>query len=129
MPCLLRQVLLETERVDEALELCEEHGASSHHQHLVHSVLQRAGFLRLLQEQYNAAADYFLRAALDPREVKQQQEGVGGTRDILGGVEGVDTRDILGGGEGGRLYLGYIGLVVRSTSDILAGVCTRCRML
>jgi hypothetical protein len=56
------------ERVEEAVELCEQHGGPQHEQ-LVLTVLQRAGFLRLLQEQYDAAADYFLRGRLDPREV------------------------------------------------------------
>ncbi|KAF2359638.1 Citron (CNH) domain [Trinorchestia longiramus] len=62
------QVLLSEERVEEAVELCEQHGGPQHEQ-LVRMVLQRAGFLRLLQEQYNAVADYFLRGHLDPREL------------------------------------------------------------
>lgn len=62
------QVLLGEQRVDEAVELCEQQGGPQH-QRLVLSVLQRAGFLRMIQEQYHQAADYFLRGQLDPREV------------------------------------------------------------
>lgn len=67
------QTLMDSERVEEAVELAEHSGAvgmsqEQYHQ-LCHTLLQKAGFIKLVHGVYDQAQDYFVRGAVDVREV------------------------------------------------------------
>ncbi|KAK8726458.1 hypothetical protein OTU49_010260 [Cherax quadricarinatus] len=67
------QTLMDNERVEEAVELAEHSGAvgmsQEQYQQLFHTLLQKAGFIKLSHGVYDQAQDYFLRGSVDVREV------------------------------------------------------------
>ncbi|KAG7163807.1 Transforming growth factor-beta receptor-associated protein 1-like [Homarus americanus] len=67
------QTLMDSERVEEAVELAEHSGAvgmsqEQYHQ-LFRTLLQKAGFIKLAHGVYDQAQEYFLRGSVDVREV------------------------------------------------------------
>lgn len=62
-----------SERVEEAVELAEHSGAvgmsQEQYQQLCRRLLQRAGFIKLSHGVFDQAQDFFLRGAVDVREV------------------------------------------------------------
>lgn len=68
----LLQALMESERVEEAVELAEHSGAvgmsQEQYQHLCRTLLQRAGFVKLAHAEFSQAQEYFSRGAVDIRE-------------------------------------------------------------
>ncbi|KAG0723950.1 Transforming growth factor-beta receptor-associated protein 1 [Chionoecetes opilio] len=67
------QALMDSERVEEAVELAEHSGAvgmsQEHYQQLCRTLLQRAGFIKLAHGVFDQAQEYFLKGAVDAREV------------------------------------------------------------
>lgn len=64
---------MDSERVEEAVELAEHSGAvgmsQEQYQQLCQMLLQKAGFIKLTHGVYDQAQDYFLRGSVDVREV------------------------------------------------------------
>ncbi|KAK3864441.1 hypothetical protein Pcinc_029874 [Petrolisthes cinctipes] len=67
------EALMESERVEEAVELAEHSGAvgmsQEQYQHLCRTLLQRAGFVKLAHAEFSQAQEYFSRGAVDIREL------------------------------------------------------------
>ena len=67
------QSLLAGERIEEAVELAEHSGGAGmtleQYQSLMNNILQRAGFIKLSQQLYDQAEEFFIRGKLDVREV------------------------------------------------------------
>ncbi|XP_045583732.2 transforming growth factor-beta receptor-associated protein 1 [Procambarus clarkii] len=67
------QTLMDSERVEEAVELAEHSGAvgmsQEQYQQLFCTLLQKAGFIKLSHGVYDQAQEYFLRGSVDVREV------------------------------------------------------------
>ena len=65
---------MDSERVEEAVELAEHSGAvgmsQEQYQQLCLTLMQRAGFIKLSNGVYDQAKDYFLRGCVDVREVR-----------------------------------------------------------
>lgn len=69
----LLQTLMDSERVEEAVQLAEHSGAIGMSQEQYHQLCrtlhQRAGFIKLVQGFYYQAQEYFIKGAVDVREV------------------------------------------------------------
>lgn len=67
------QALMDSERVEEAVELAEHSGAVGMSQEQYHqlcfTLMQRAGFIKLSHGVYDQAKDFFLKSYIDVREV------------------------------------------------------------
>ncbi|XP_066960636.1 transforming growth factor-beta receptor-associated protein 1-like [Macrobrachium rosenbergii] len=67
------QALMDSERVEEAVELAEHSGAVGMSQEQYHqlclTLMQRAGFIKLSHGVYDQAKDFFLRGCVDVREI------------------------------------------------------------
>ncbi|XP_063877866.1 transforming growth factor-beta receptor-associated protein 1-like isoform X2 [Scylla paramamosain] len=67
------EALMDSERVEEAVELAEHSGAvgmsQEQYQQLCRTLLQRAGFIKLAHGVFDQAQEYFLKGAVDVREV------------------------------------------------------------
>ncbi|KAK7068882.1 transforming growth factor, beta receptor associated protein 1 [Halocaridina rubra] len=67
------QALMDSERVEEAVELAEHSGAVGMSQEQYHqlccTLMQKAGFIKLSHGVYDQAKDFFLRGGIDVREV------------------------------------------------------------
>ena len=67
------KALMDSERVEEAVELAEHSGAvgmsQEQYQQLCRILLQRAGFIKLAHGVFDQAQEYFLKGAVDVREV------------------------------------------------------------
>lgn len=64
---------MDSERVEEAVQLAEHSGAIGMSQEQYHQLCrtlhQRAGFIKLVQGFYHQAQEYFIKGAVDVREV------------------------------------------------------------
>lgn len=67
------EALMDSERVEEAVELAEHSGAvgmsQEQYQQLCRTLQQRAGFIKLVHGVFDQAQEYFLKGAVDVREV------------------------------------------------------------
>ncbi|XP_027234374.1 transforming growth factor-beta receptor-associated protein 1 isoform X1 [Penaeus vannamei] len=74
------QTLMDSERVEEAVQLAEHSGAIGMSQEQYHQLCrtlhQRAGFIKLVQGFYHQAQEYFIKGAVDVREVVSLYPGL-----------------------------------------------------